>query len=95
MTPIFNEYIQGEGECAEILRQAKRICEARIEEGALTRRVNSKFAEFTLKNNYGWVDERKVSLDSNIKMEVSPERREEIEGALREVIDVEVVECNK
>lgn len=51
------------------IKKALDQCEAAIEAGAMTNKLNSTFSIFNLKNNYGWVDESKKILSGGIRIE--------------------------
>lgn len=51
------------------IKKALDKCEAAIEEGAMTNKLNPTFSIFNLKNNYGWVDESKKILSGGIRIE--------------------------
>lgn len=47
-------------EFSDTIKRAKSKCEAAIEKGMLTGKLNATGCIFNLKNNYGWEDRRKL-----------------------------------
>lgn len=52
----------------DTIKRAKAKCEAAIERGALSGKMNATFSIFNLKNNYKWKDETQQTIDANVNM---------------------------
>lgn len=63
------------------IKKAKQKCEAAIEKGMMTNKMNATGAIFNLKNNYGW--EERIKNDNTHG--VTPETKDMIENALKDM----------
>lgn len=77
---VLLEY-ENKPEFSNTIKRAKQRCEAAIEKGMLTNKMNATGAIFNLKNNYGW--EERIKQDNSHT--VSPETADLINKALSDL----------
>ncbi len=77
---VLLEY-ENKPEFSNTIKRAKQRCEAAIEKGMMTNKMNATGSIFNLKNNYGW--EERIKQDNT--HEVLGETKELIEKALGDI----------
>lgn len=68
-------------EFSDTIKKAKAKCEAAVERGMMTNKMNATAAIFNLKNNYGWEDRQKIDNTHS----VNEETKDLIQKALEDI----------
>lgn len=72
-------------EYVNTIKKAKQRCENWAEEAALMGKANSTFSIFSMKNNYGWVDEQKRNVTSESNVTISSEEQDMLKKAIKNI----------